>query len=68
MNRRSHVLGHVMTLQIFGAPKICAFGGILKRCSIDSTPQVALKKKKGYVRSHVRYISSCLTMIKRKEK
>ena len=41
------MIGHVMTLQIFGAPKSCALGGTLKRCLIDSTLQVELKKKKG---------------------
>ena len=40
VNRRSHVIGHVMTLWIFGAPKSCAFGEITKRCLIDSTAWV----------------------------
>ena len=66
MNRRSHMLGHVMTLQIFSASKSCAFGKTLKRCSIDSTTRVELKK--GHVKSHVRCRSSCLTKVKREER
>ena len=64
INKKSHVLGHVMLLRIFDASKSCAFGGTLKRCSIDSAPQVDLKKKEDHVRSHVRCRGSCLTKVK----
>ena len=68
VNRRSHVSGYVIVLQIFGAPKSCAFGGTLKSCSIDSTPRVELKKKKGYIRNHVSCKGSYLTNVKREER
>ena len=64
MNRRSHVSGHVIVLQIFGTPKSCAFRKTPKRCSIDLTPQVELKKKEGHVRSHMRCRDFCLTKVK----
>ena len=67
MNRKGHVLGHVMILQIFGALKSCAFGGTLKRSPIDSTSQVELKKK-GHVKSHVRCRDSCLPIVKGEER
>ena len=57
-----------MTLRIFGALKSYAFGGTSKRCSIDSTPQVELKKKKDHVKSHVRCRGSCLPKVKREER
>ena len=57
-----------MVLQIFGAPKSYAFGETSKRCSINSTPQVELKKKESHVRSHVRCRGSCLTKVKREER
>ena len=64
MNRKSHVMDHEMTLQIFGALKSSAFGGTSKKCSINSTPQVELKKKEGHVKSHVRCRGSCLPKFK----
>ena len=64
MNRKSHMSGHVIVLRIFNAPKSCAFGGTLKKCLSNSTPQVELKKKEGHVKSHVRYRGSCLTKVK----
>ena len=42
INGRSHVMGHMIILQIFGALKSCAFGEIIKRYSIDSTSWVGL--------------------------
>ena len=42
VNRKSHVMGHVMTLRIFGAPKSCAFGEVTKRYLINLTPWVGL--------------------------
>ena len=57
--------GHVMTLRIFGALKSCDFREISKKCLINSTPQVELKKC--YMRSHMSCRSSCLTKVKREE-
>ena len=68
MNKKSHVLGHVIVLRIFGALKSCAFGGTFKRCSINSTSQVELKKMEGHVRSHVRCKGFCLTKVKKGRK
>ena len=31
INEKSHVIYHLMTLQLFGTPKNCAFGKITKR-------------------------------------
>ena len=36
MNKKSHVMAHMMTLRIFGIAKSCAFGQIMKKCLIDS--------------------------------
>ena len=68
VNRKSHVLGHVMIVRLFGAPKICVFRGTLKSCSINSTLRVEFKKKKGHVRSHVRCRGSGLTKVKKEER
>ena len=68
VNKKSHMLGYVMILLIFGAPKSYAFKKTSKRCSIDSTLQVELKKKKSHVRSHVRSWGSCSTKVKREER
>ena len=35
INGKSYVLGHVMTLQIFGTLKSCTFGEIIKKCLIN---------------------------------
>ena len=59
--------GQMMTLRVFGAPKSCAFGKTSKRCSIDSTPQVELKKE-GHVRSYVRCRGFCLRKVKGEKK
>ena len=67
MNKKSHLSGHVMVLQIFGTPKSCAFGRTFKSCLIDSTPQVELKIKEGYVKNHVKCRGSCLPKVKREE-
>ena len=42
VNEKSHVIGHIMTLQIFNTPKSCAFREITKKCLIDSNPWVGL--------------------------
>ena len=68
MNRRSHVMSHVMILQIFGTPKSYAFGGTSKKCSINSISQVELKKKEGHVKSHVRCRCFCLFKAKGEER
>ena len=68
VNRKSHMLDHMMVLRIFDAPKRCAFEGTLKKCSINSTPQVKLKKKESHVKSHVRCKGSCLTKVKREKR
>ena len=44
-NGKSHVMGHVMTLRIFGAPKCCVSGETSKKCSINLTLQVKLSWK-----------------------
>ena len=62
MNKKSHVPRYVMTLRMFGAPKSYAFKRISKRCSINSTSRVELKKD--HVKRHVRCKGSCLTKVK----
>ena len=38
VNKKSYVMSHVITLEIFGTSKSYTFGKITKRCLIDSTP------------------------------
>ena len=68
VNKKSYVLGHMMILRIFGAPKSCVFGKNLKGCSINSTLRVELKKKEDHIRSHVRCRGSCLPKVKEEER
>ena len=42
IDRRSHVICHVMIPWFLGAPKSFAFGEIMNMGLIDSTPQVDL--------------------------
>ena len=44
MNRKSHVMGHMITLQILGTLKSFAFGEITKKYLIDSTLWVGLMR------------------------
>ena len=52
MNRKSHIIRHLLTLQIFSASKSCAFGKTVKKCSIDLTWQIKLSCTKVTCRSH----------------
>ena len=40
INKKSHMLCHVITLRLFGALKSYAYGKITKEYLIDSTPLV----------------------------
>ena len=57
VNRRSHVIRYVLTLQIFGTSRSCAFGKTVKMSSINSTPQIELSYIKGTWRSY--RVKSC---------
>ena len=62
MNRKSYVVRHLMTLQLFNALKSYVFEKNTKRCLIDSTLWIGLNYKLSYVkklREMIMYKSDC---------
>ena len=52
VNGKSHVICHVLILQMFGALKKLCFWQNQKNCSIDSTPRIELSCIKAMCRGH----------------
>ena len=42
IKKKSHILCHIMTSQLFGILQSCVFGKIVKRCLIDLILQIEL--------------------------
>ena len=55
VNKKSHVIGYVMILRIFGTSKSYVFGKITKRCLIDPIPWVWLMEVVMWG-SHIRWL------------